>query len=382
MSDHSGVRNQFRILRDNPRVAYLDSAATTQKPDVVVTAVLDQLTSQHANTGRGIYPWANATTIGVENAKVTIKRFLGDRSNDSNVVLTSGTTEALELIASQYLSDQLVDGDQIMYPAMDHRANEIPWSNLVKRLGAAGTDVIATPLPYTPGGDYDYDAIAELATPRLRFVAMTHVHHVYGTDMDVAAMRRAVGPNVLLSLDCAQSLGHMPVEVDELDVDFIAFSGHKVFGPTGTGALWSRNSRSAPFDDARWSGTPNITGIAGLVAALDWVDALGVESIEAHIDSLTARAARGLGALPGVSLVGCAQDGCTDASWRHGIVAFRHESLAAGDIGFILAADDIYVRSDSHCQSGVANESSVRASFHIYSSADEIDRLVDLVASI
>ncbi|MFJ6552213.1 aminotransferase class V-fold PLP-dependent enzyme [Streptomyces luteogriseus] len=381
------LREEFPIVTGHPELAYLDSAATAQKPQAVLDAVQTYLTSSNANAARGTYTWANRTTELVERTRERVARFLGDsRPERSAVHFTSGTTEGLRIVARDWLPGFLRDGDEIVVPDADHQANITPWLEARESLAREGVHVRVVPMPYQNGsGDYDHRALAERAGPRTRFVATTHVHHVYGGDMNVQRIREAVGPDAVICLDAAQSVGHLPVSVAELDVDFVVFSGHKALALPGSGAVWARQARGPAFVPGGWSGTPNTVGIASLEAALDWLDAAGVGRIERWTAGLAARLTEGLRRLDAYEILGCplslAAD--SDVQRRQGIVTLRHRAIDSGDLGFILFSHGFMVRSDHHCQGDAGEKTgSVRVSLHVYNTDEEIDRMLSALASL
>ncbi|GAA2896645.1 MULTISPECIES: aminotransferase class V-fold PLP-dependent enzyme [Streptomyces] len=381
------LRAQFPIVTGHPELAYLDSAATAQKPQAVLDAVQTYLTTSNANSARGTYTWANRTTELVERTRERVARFLGDdRPERSAVHFTSGTTEGLRTIARDWLPGFLRDGDEIVVPDADHQANITPWLEAQRLLAREGVHVRVLPMPYQSGsGDYDHTALAERAGPRTRFVATTHVHHVYGGDMNVHRIRQAVGPDAVICLDAAQSVGHLPVSVAESDVDFVAFSGHKALALPGSGAVWARQERGPAFTPGGWSGTPNTVGIASLEAALDWLDAAGVERIERWTVALAARLTDGLRRLDAYEILGCPLSLAADSTVqrRQSIVTLRHRAIDSGDLGFILFSHGFMVRSDHHCQGDAGEKTgSVRVSLHVYNTVEEIDRLLSVLASL
>ncbi|MFD9507893.1 aminotransferase class V-fold PLP-dependent enzyme [Streptomyces mirabilis] len=381
------LRAQFPIITGHPDLAYLDSAATAQKPQAVLDAVQNYLTTTNANAGRGTYPWANRTTALVEQTRDRVRRFLHDPAPDRSAVhFTSGTTEGLRTIARDWLPGLLADGDEIVVPVADHQANIGPWLEAQEQLARQGTHVRVLPMPYQrASGDYDHTALARLAGPRTRFVAATHVHHVYGGNMNIRRIREAVGPDAVICLDAAQSVGHLPVSVAGPDVDFVVFSGHKALALPGTGAVWARQARGPAFTPGGWSGTPNTVGIASLAAALDWLEAAGTDRIERWTVALAARLTDGLRHLDAYEVLGCQTSLAADApvQQRQGIVTFRHRDIGSGDLGFILFSHGFMVRSDHHCQGGAGEKSeSVRVSLHVYNTVEEIDRLLDVLATL
>nr|WTB29674.1 aminotransferase class V-fold PLP-dependent enzyme [Streptomyces sp. NBC_00830] len=386
------LRAQFPIVTAHPELTYLDSAATSQKPRAVLEAVETYLTTANANAGRGTYPWANRTTELVERTRERVKEFLGDRQPErSTVHFTSGATEGLRVVARDWLVPYLADGDEILVPVTDHQANLEPWLEAGRLLGQRGVHVTVRALPVqASSGDYDHRALAQMVGPRTRFVAATHVHHVYGGDMNVHRLRAAVGPDVPICLDAAQSIGHLPVRVGDpdLDVDFVVFSGHKAMALPGTGAVWARNTRGPQLRPTGWQGTPNTTGIVSLLAAIDWLDEAGPERIARHVTRLATRLTDRLHHLDSYEILGCpaslaADIGLPTAQRRHGIVTFRHRGIPSDDLGFILYGHGFMVRADSLCQAGADEKSgSVRVSVHVYNTDEDIDRLLAVLGSL
>ncbi|MFE0805421.1 aminotransferase class V-fold PLP-dependent enzyme [Streptomyces sp. NPDC058812] len=386
------LREQFPIVTAHPESAYLDSAATSQKPRAVLEAVQTYLTTSNANAGRGTYPWANRTTELVEGTRDRVKEFLGDpEPGHSTVHFTSGSTEGLRTVARDWLVPYLTDGDEVLVPFADHRANLDPWREAQRLLAARGIRVHLRALPYQAvSGDYDHRALGDLVGPRTRFVAATHVHHVYGGDMNVHRIRAAVGPDVPICLDAAQSVGHLPVDLADpaLDVDFVVFSGHKAMALPGSGAVWARNARGPAFRPAGWQGTPNTVGIVSLRAALDWLDVAGPARIAGWTAGLTTRLTDRLRHLGPYEILGCPTSLAADsalpaAQRRHGIVTFRHDDIPSDDLGFILYSHGFMVRADSLCQAGTGEkDGSVRVSLHVYNTVEEIDRLLTELASL
>ncbi|MCJ1676544.1 aminotransferase class V-fold PLP-dependent enzyme [Streptomyces sp. APSN-46.1] len=381
------LRAQFPIITAHPELAYLDSAATAQKPQAVLDAVQSYLVTSNANAGRGSYPWANTTTALVRSTRDRIKEFLGDPDPEgSSVHFTSGTSEGLRTIALDWLPGLLADGDEIIVPFADHEANLSPWLEARELLARQGIRVLVRELPYQAGsGDYDPVALAALVNPRTRFVAATHVHHVYGVDMNVDRIRAVVGPRLPICLDAAQSVGHLPVSVAELDVDFVVFSGHKAMALPGVGAVWARQRRGPAFRPGGWSGTPNTVGIASLAAAIDWLDATGTGRIERWTGALASRLTDALGRMPAYEVLGCRASlaAASEVQRRTSIVTFRHRGIDAQDLGFILFSHGIMVRSDGHCQAGRGEkEGSVRVSLHVHNTPEEVEELLTALASL
>jgi cysteine desulfurase/selenocysteine lyase len=382
----SRLRQQFPIVTANPGLAYLDSAATAQKPQPVLDAVADYLTTANANAGRGTYPWANRTTARIDAARQRLRAFLDDpEPSRSAVHFVSGATEGLRTVARDWLTEYLRDGDEIIVPYADHSANVVPWLEAVRLLDRQGVRVAVREMPYDAAREYDVARLAGLITGRTRFIAATHVHHVYGGDMNVHRLRAVAGPDVAICVDAAQGVGHMPVSVREWDADFVVFSGHKAMALPGTGAVWAANRRGPAFLPGGWDGTPNTSGIVSLMAALDWLEAAGVERIARWTVALAARLTDGLRAMPAYAVLGCQESLPADSpvQQRHGIVTFRHRRIDSNDLGFILADEGFMVRADGHCQGEHGEKTtSVRVSVHVYTSVAEIDRLLDVLGRL
>jgi cysteine desulfurase/selenocysteine lyase len=382
------LRSQFPIIAGHPEVAFLDSAATSQKPAAVLAAVQEYLTTRNANVARGSYPWANATTAMVEHAGSRVRGFLADPDpTRSGVHFVSGASEGLRRVAHDWLAGLLTDGDEILVPHEDHQANLLPWLELRDRLAATGVRIRVLGLPYDPAsGDYDHRALPALVGERTRFVAATHVHHVFGADMNVYRIRAVVGPEIPICLDAAQSVGHQPVDVSSLDVDFVVFSGHKSLALPGTGVIWAANRRGPAFGTRGWDGTPNTVGFLSLATALDWLEAAGLDRIERWTTALMTRLTDALSQLADLEILGCQRSLRLDSEVqrRTGIVSFRHRMIPSDDLGFILAAHGLLVRADHHCQAGTdrAMDRSVRVSVHVYNTPDEIDRLVNVLSQL
>ncbi len=380
------LRAQFPIIVGNPDKAYLDSAATAQKPQVVLDAVMTYLATGNANAARGTYPWANRTTARIEQTRDRLRRFLADPDPArSGVHFVSGTTEGLRGIARDWLAPQLRDGDEIIVPFADHAANHEPWLEVTGLLRRQGITVHVRAMPYDAAFDYDTDRLAGMINERTRFIAATHVHHVYGNDMNVQRLRAVAGPDIPICLDAAQGIGHLPLSLSTLDADFVVFSGHKAMALPGVGAVWARNQRGPAYAAGGWAGSPNTSGIISLATALEWLDSAGTDRIARWTAGLGARLTDGLRTLPSYEVLGC-QASLSAASAlqrRQSIIAFRHRSIASNDLGFILAADGLMVRADGHCQAKSGETTaSVRVSLHVYNTAEEVDRLLSVLAGL
>jgi cysteine desulfurase / selenocysteine lyase len=383
---HERLRAQFPIITGNPDTAYLDSAATSQKPRAVLDAVLTYLTTGNANAARGTYPWANRTTARIEQARDRIRAFLGDPDPQrSGVHFVSGTTEGLRAIARDWLAPQLRDGDEIIAPFADHAANHEPWREAVELVRRQGIAVRLRPIAYDGAFDYDTKQLAGMVNERTRLIAATHLHHVYGNDMNVHRIRAVAGPDIPICLDAAQGVGHLPLSTARTDVDFVVFSGHKTMALPGTGAIWARNQRGPAYTPAGWHGSPNTSGIISLTAALDWLDTAGLDRIAQWNTALGARLTDALRSLPSFEVLGCQKSLAADSpvQRRPGIVTFRHRLISSNDLGFILASHGLLVRADGHCQAEHGEKTaSVRVSVHVYNNVAEVDHLISVLTAL
>jgi cysteine desulfurase/selenocysteine lyase len=388
------VRADFPILNREVHgrpLVYLDSAASAQQPRAVLDAVEHYGTTMHANVHRGVHALSQEATAAFEAARETVRRFLNARST-REIIFTRGTTEAINLVAQSWGGAQLRSGDEVLITHLEHHANIVPWQMACARAGAR---LVAAPL--TPGGEVDAAAFARLLGPRTRLVAIAHVSNALGTVLPVAefvALAHARGVPVLV--DGAQAIAHQRVDVQQLDCDFYAFSGHKIYGPTGIGALYGRESLLAAmppwqgggdmilsvaierstYNELPWkfeAGTPNISGAIGLAAALDYVEMLGRERVAAHERLLLAEATARLRSVPGLTLVGTAADRC-------GVVSFTLAGIHPHDVGTILDREGVAIRSGHHCAMPVMTwyglPATVRASFGCYNTRPDLERLL------
>ena len=398
--DAQRVRADFPILgravHGRP-LTYLDSAASSQQPRAVLDAIERYGTTTHANVHRGVHALSQEATAAFEAARETVRRFINARST-REIILTHGTTEAINLVAQSWGGTQLRAGDEVLITHLEHHANIVPWQLACARAGAR---LVAAPL--TPSGELDIEAFGELLGPRTRLVALAQVSNALGTVLPVAeliALAHAHGVPVLL--DGAQAVAHQRVDVQRLDCDFYAFSGHKIYGPTGIGVLYGRESLLAAmppwqgggdmilsvaierstFNELPWkfeAGTPNISGAIGLGAALDYLEMLGRERVAAHEQRLLEIATARLREVPGLTLVGTARD-------KAGVISFTLAGIHPHDVGTILDREGVAIRSGHHCAMPVMTwfglAATVRASFGCYSTEADIDRLLAGLAKV
>ncbi|MFF2083194.1 aminotransferase class V-fold PLP-dependent enzyme [Nocardia sp. NPDC058176] len=398
----AAVRQRFPALAD-PDVVYLDSAATTQKPDTVIAAVTAYHAEHTANAGRGSYSWATTLAARIAAIRTRAAGFLGARYPDE-IVFTSGATAALGAIAHSWGLAVLDDGDEILYNPADHAANVLPWHHLRDTMARFGRRIVLRPYRSTVTGEADTDDILAQVGPRTRLITTSHLHHVYGGLTTLEELRGRIDPAIALCFDCSQSGGHLPVDVTELGADFAVFAAHKMFGAPGTGLLYCRrrvHEQLRPFLPGGHSGvriteaglvgtgmpelleggTYNIPGILSLAPAFDLLDELDLFAVAAHNRELTRCLIEGLRPIPGVEfLPGPAHASCAVG---YGIVSFTLDGISAADLGFVLADAGFLVRTGAHCvPSADAGTGSVRVSTHLYNTLDEIDRFVACVSGI
>jgi len=390
-------RSDFPLLAAHPGLVYLDSAATSQKPRVVLDAITAYYTTINANPHRGAYSLSADATQAYHDARTRVAKFIGVADADT-LIFTRGTTESLNLVCSAWGRANVHAGDNIVVTRMEHHANFVPWQQLAI---AAGAEFRICDLD--AAGGIDLALLSKLVDSRTKVVAFGHVSNALGTINPVAEIvriARAAG-TALLVCDGAQAVPHLRVNVDALGVDAYVFSGHKVGGPMGSGALVMRRAllqAMPPYhfggdmiewvndDHTTWNvlphkfeaGTPNVEAAIGLAAACDYLDALGMDAVRAHEVALTAAAMRALAAVPGVTLYGTA-----DAAGRSGVVSFSVADVHPHDIATSLDVEGVCVRAGHHCAQplmrALGAHSTVRASFWVYSTAEDVTRLVAAV---
>ena len=389
--DAREVRKQFPILRDG-KLIYLDSAATSQKPDAVIDAMDTYYRTINANIHRGVYKIAEAATAAYEDARRKVARFVG--ASPREIVFTRNSTEALNLVAYAYGRWALQSGDAILLTPMEHHSNLVPWQILAAERGLELRFV-----PLTPDAQLDLPALpALLADGRVKLASMVHISNVVGTINPIADIARTVkAAGAVMVVDASQSAPHCPVDVKALGADFVAFTSHKMLGPTGIGALWGRRDlleamppflgggemiREVKLTKSDWNelpwkfeaGTMAIAEAIGFGAAIDFLEGLGMDAIFAHDRELVAYAMQRLAEIPEVKILGPA------AEKRGGLVAFELDGIHPHDVATVLDGDGIAVRAGHHCamplHDALGVPASARASFHCYSVPEDVDALV------
>ena len=390
--DVDAIRAQFPILArelDGKPLVYLDNAATTQKPQCVIDALVNYYTTCNSNVHRGAHQLADEATRLYEGARDIVAGFLNAASRNE-VIWTSGTTESINVVANG-LAGLLVAGDEVLVTEMEHHANLVTWQQACKKSGATLQVV-----PIKDDGELDRNAFTRLLSANTKLVAFPHVSNALGTLNPIAeltAEAKAAGAWVLI--DGAQGIAHEPVDVQALGCDFYVFSGHKLFGPTGIGVLWGKEELLAEwpvwqtggemiaevtYQHARWNvlpyrleaGTPNIAGAIGMGEAVRWFAALDIAAVQAHEAALLARATELALAFDGLKIIGSAPD-------KVGVLSFVMDEGHPADIGFLLDRQGIAIRTGHHCAEPLMGRLGVpgtaRASFSIYNTLAEVDAL-------
>ena len=392
--DVERVRRDFPILDrtvNGRPLVYLDSGASSQRPIAVLRAVEEYETHSHANIHRGVHALSQAATEAFEGARERVRRFINARST-KEVIFVRGTTEAINLVAQSYARPRLKAGDEIIVSALEHHANIVPWQMVCEQTGA--TLKVA---PINTRGEFLFEEYLKLLSPRTRIVAVAHVSNALGTILPVKKIVDAAhAQGAVVLVDGAQAVPHSHVDVRALGCDFYAFSGHKIYGPTGIGVLYGREEllQSMPpwqgggdmiltvsFDKTTYNdlpakfeaGTPNISGAIGLAAAMDYIESLGLDAIAAHEHHLVELASAELQKIPGVQLVGTAPN-------KAAIVSFVMDGVHPHDLGTILDHEGVAVRTGHHCAMPLMTflglPATVRASFAVYNTEDDVKSLV------
>ena len=395
--DVQRVRADFpvlaRLVNGHP-LAYLDNAASAQQPAAVIDAVAGYARSHHANVHRGVHTLSQEATALYEGAREKVRGFVNAAST-AEIIFLRGTTEAVNLVAQAHGRPRLKAGDEIVVSWLEHHSNIVPWQMLCEQTGA-----VLRVVPIDRRGVVDIDAYRAMLGPRTRIVALAHVSNALGTVLpirDYLAAARERGITTLV--DGAQAVPHLPVDVQSLGCDFYAFSGHKMYGPTGIGVLYGREQvleamapwqgggdmiLSVSFDRTTYNhlphrfeaGTPNIGGAIGLGAAIEYLEALGIERIAGHENQLLEHAVAELAGIPGLAFIGTAPE-------KSSLVSFTIEGLHPHDLGTVLDAQGVAVRTGHHCAMPVMEyfgvPATTRASFGLYNTHTEIEVLRDAV---
>jgi len=394
------TREDFPILTQTvygKPLVYLDNAATTQKPKQVIDDMTNEYYTCNANVHRGVHHLSQLATDLHEQSRETVRSFINAHST-SEVIFTRGTTESINLVAACFGEAFMHEGDEVIISAMEHHSNIVPWQLLVSRKG-----INLRVIPMTDNGELLLEAYEKLFNEHTRLVSVTHVSNVLGTVNPVKQLIKiAHQHDVPVLVDAAQSIPHMPVDVQQLDCDFLAFSGHKVYGPTGVGVLYGKEAwldRLPPYQGGGEmighvsfehttfnelpfkfeAGTPDFVGTTGLDAALRYVQQIGLEQIARHEADLTDYALQRLRTIPGMRIIG-------EADQRGGVISFLVGNIHPFDMGTLLDRLGIAVRTGHHCAQPLMQrlgiEGTVRASFALYNTREEVDALVTAVKRV
>lgn len=392
-------RSEFPLLARQPALRYLDSAATTQKPQFVLDAIRGYYEDSNANPHRGAYALSVRATEAYQDARRRVAHFVGAGADPETVLFTRGTTESLNLVAYAWGSANVRAGDRVIATRMDHHGSFVPMQQLAKRTGA---DFLIAEL--TPSGELDLDHLASLLSNGAKVVALPHVSNVLGTINPVAEVARmAHAAGAIVVCDGAQAVPHLPVDVVSLGADFYAFSGHKMGAPMGSGVLWGRRDlldAMPPWQlggdmiefvgdqDTSWNivphrfeaGTPNVEAAVGLAAAVTWLEQVGMSRVRAHEEALVARMLVTLTAIEGVRVFG------PPAARRSGAVSFSVDGVHPHDLSQFLDAAGICVRAGHHCAQPLTRwmgvPATARASVWVYSDESDVDALATAVAGV
>jgi len=397
MTDIRSIKSRFPIFQHHPALVYLDSAATTQKPRVVINGIQQFYEKENANIHRGIYDLAAKTTEKYELVRQKAANFIGADSA-KEIVYTSGTTAGINLVAQSFVAPKLQAGDEVLISAMEHHANLIPWQMICQQRRAK-----LQVIPFLDNGALDFNVFKEMLNSHTKFLALVHISNTFGTINPVEEMiKLAHEKGVPVLIDAAQSVAHYDLNVKTLDADFLVFSGHKIYGPTGIGILYGKQKylqemqpivfggdmiRNVTFEVTSFAdvpqrfeaGTTNIAGIIGLGYAIDFVQSLDQSIVRNHLNTLLEKTISELEKIEGLRIVGKAKQ-------KSAICSFVLEKVHPHDIATFLAAENIAVRAGNHCTQPALERMNIgattRASFGIYNTLEEIDQLVATVHQI
>ncbi|MGI9543858.1 MAG: aminotransferase class V-fold PLP-dependent enzyme [Cyclobacteriaceae bacterium] len=401
MLNVEAVKSDFPILKSKTSkgksLVYLDNAATTQKPQIVINAIEEYYTTQNANIHRGIYDLAAVATDLYELARHKVKDFIGAQ-DQSQIVFCKGTTEAVNLVGKSFVSPRLQAGDEIVVSMMEHHSNLVPWQMLCQKARA-----VLKVIPITQSGELKIDEAANLLTSKTKLLALVHISNTLGTINPITEIiRLAHKKDIPVLVDAAQSIGHQKIDVQALDCDFLAFSGHKMLGPMGIGILYAKTPHLEVMEPLQYGGemvqsvtieatsfkapphkfeggTPNVGGAIALGQAIDYLQHIGMEAIADYTERLTEHALRKLQTIDGLRIIG-------QAKRRGSIISFTIDDIHSHDIASILNEEGIAIRAGHHCTQPLMQfyqlPGTARVSFACYNTAEEIDHLADTLKTV
>ena len=403
--DMSCVREHFPAIKKYPETIFFDNSATTQKPYTVIETIRSFYEDRCANSNRAAYALAGKLHHQVEETRQHVAKFINAESTD--IAFTSGATDSLNLVANSWGMANLCDGDQIMLCLEDHQSAILPWFNLISQLERFGKNIEIVPFSMHHTGVYDRSDLKTKITAKTCLVAMSHIHHLYGLEWDqndIAELKAQLPKHALISLDASQSIGHTRIDTQALNVEFISFSGHKLFAANGVGVLWIHpniksslwpvrlGSKSAAqiienrihMDKSNLSGllecgTLNLPAIFSFKSALDFIEKIGITNIEKYLSHLTRYLYQKLKKMPGIEFApGVASYNCAKG---FGIIGFRITNISSSDLAQYLDQQGVFVRSGDHCLGIKANQEIdyIRVSLHIYNTEEEVDSLIQIL---
>lgn len=386
------LKNRFPIFENRPELCFLDNASTTQKPDVVIEALNDFYKNGNANVHRGLYELSENATENYEAVREKVRSFLNAKES-GEIVFTHGATEALNLVANAWALPTLKAGDEILLSVLEHHSNIVPWQLCAKKTGAKVLYV-----PIKENGELDYEAFEKMLSPKTKLLSLTGLSNTLGTLVDferIVKSAKKVGAKVLM--DAAQLVAHKKVDVQALDLDFLVFSSHKLYGPMGAGVLYVKKELLASFEpwmggggmikevheshsewnDSPWkfeAGTPSVANVIGLGAALDFLNEVGMEKIEAHEKTLFTEALEKLGQLSFLKILGP-----QDPEKHCAVISFTMDGIHPHDVSGLLGEDDICVRAGHHCtmplMKNMKLSGTTRISLGLYNDSQDLDKL-------
>ncbi|MEM9820140.1 MAG: cysteine desulfurase [Bacteroidota bacterium] len=395
------IKNDFPLLRQKMKngqsLAYLDNAATTQKPHLVIEAMVQYYQKQNANVHRGIYQLAAEATAAYEGSRQKVAQFIG-AAKAAECIFVKGTTEGINLVAQSFTAPQLQAGDEVLISAMEHHSNLVPWQILCQQKGAQ-----LRVIPMNQKGELDLDAFAGLLNPKVKMLAIVHLSNTLGTINPIEQMiQMAHQEGIPVLVDGAQSIMSEAIDVQALDCDFFVFSGHKLFGPTGIGVLYGKTQhldsmmpyqlggemiRSVSFEKTTFAripnkleaGTPNIVGAIALGKAIEYVEKLGKQTISAQLQTLLTYATEQLQSIAGLNIIG-------QAAQKSSVLSFTLDGVHPHDVATILNEHGLALRAGHHCTQPIMDfyhiPATTRASFAVYNTINDIDRLCEAINDI
>lgn len=394
MDNIDAIRNDFPILKRKIKgkdLVYLDNGATTQKPQQVIDAVANYYSNENSNIHRGVHTLSQEATTKHEEARTLVQQFIGAKHNHE-IILTKGTSDGINLIASTFGKKHLQKGDEIIITAMEHHSNIVPWQMICEE-----KEAILKVIPINEKGELILEELDQLISPKTKLIAFNHISNTLGTINPIKEIiKKAHDNNTLVLVDAAQSIAHTPINVVELDVDFLVFSGHKMFAPTGTGVLYGKEDllndlppyqgggdmiKEVTFEKTTYNclphkfeaGTPNIAGVVGLGEAIKYIQKIGFTAIEKQEEKLLKYGTEQLLKIEGLKIIGTAEQ-------KTSVISFIIEGIHPFDIGTIIDQLGVAVRTGHHCTQPLMNffkiPGTIRASFSFYNTTEEIDILV------